>query len=143
MNKISILLRIFFAPFIVLGAHIFFVFIVRVYEFWPSFDILMHFLGGVSIAYGAWILFGILKRRKLFLYVPKLLEVFFLVAITSLAAVLWEFFEFTGGYIFGISSLQINLPDTIADLALGILGGMAMGGYLVFLKKKNDSPSIA
>jgi len=131
MTSIIVFVRIFFAPLIVLSVHIL---TLRIYTFLPSFDIVMHFLGGVSIAYGAWIFFRILKEHKLLQYMPRLLEVFLLVTITSFAAVLWEFFEFTGGYLFEIQLLQMNLPDTIADLGSGLLGGLVMGGYLVFVK---------
>ena len=131
MDSIIVFVRIFFAPLFVLSVH---VLTLRMYTFWPSFDILMHFLGGISIAYGAWVFFRILKDYKLLQYMPRLLEVFLLVAITSFAAVLWELFEFTGGYLLEIQLLQMNLPDTIADLGLGLLGGLVMGWYLVFVK---------
>ena len=133
MDSIIVFVRIFFAPLLVLSVH---VLTLRMYTFWPSFEILMHFIGGMSIAYGAGVFFRILKDYKLLQYMPRLLEVFLLVAITSFAAVLWEFFEFTGGYIFEIQLLQMNLPDTIADLGLGLLGGLVMGGYLVFVKEQ-------
>ena len=135
MNIITLLTRIFIAPFIVLSLH---VFLIDLYTIWPSFDILMHFLGGASIAYGAWVFFRILKEYKLLEHMPRLLEVFLLVTITSFAAVLWEFFEFTGGYILEIDFLQMNLQDTMADLTLGLLGGVFVGGYLVFLRNVKE-----
>ena len=45
-------------------------------------------------------------------------------SLTTTAAVIWEFAEFTYDWYFG-TKIQVDLPNTMSDMAFGMLGGMA------------------
>lgn len=118
------------------GAAPIFVFLVNVvmskgfdlYERVPATDIPMHFLGGVAIAY-------MLLRLKRIFVLPKnpyLYNLLVIVAVTATFAVVWEFGEFSMDYFLGTNT-QKSLPDTMLDLALGMLGGLSVG--LVFKRE--------
>ncbi|MHC4889543.1 MAG: hypothetical protein ACYTEO_08805 [Planctomycetota bacterium] len=56
---------------------------------------------------------------------------FFLFALTSTAAVIWEFGEFTLDFFFD-TICQAGLEDTMLDMFLGMLGGTAL---IIFLAR--------
>jgi uncharacterized membrane protein YjdF len=82
----------------------------------------MHFLGGASIALTYFLTLKFLQKENYF-KLNAFFNIFFIFALVSLTAVLWEFLEFSLTYITGFS-LQGNLSDTMLDLFLGMLGGL-------------------
>ena len=119
-------LRIVIAPVVVLVVHAVLLFVVRIYSLWPWFDVPMHFVGGVSIAVGGAFFLRLLHARGLFENIPRALWLLFLVSFVAIVAILWEFFEFLGGYFFSVE-LQGNLSDTMEDMFFGLLGGFVTG----------------
>jgi hypothetical protein len=82
------------------------------------FDIPMHIMGGVFLC----LLFGALFFKKLLVLDTRdsLVAVLLGVLIVGLG---WEFFEYTV-QAFSKGSLQIaNLPDSIKDMAMDMVGG--------------------
>ncbi len=110
-------------PAVVLIAHILRVFLLTPYT---SFDMLMHFLGGASICASA-LLFGRIARRRgaLPADTPSWLIGVALLGTVALVGVFWEFHEFALDQIFHTAA-QGGLADTMSDLALDLLGGVAM-----------------
>lgn len=128
------LVRISLAPFALLALHI----IATVggwYEAWWWFDIPMHFLGGVAIATSSYFLLQDFSKRNMFAAQFTPLKILTILSFTALAAVSWEFFEFTlDTYV--STSMQPGIADTIKDLAMGISGGGIVATILSFRKSK-------
>ncbi|MCE9608924.1 MAG: hypothetical protein K8R23_01725 [Chthoniobacter sp.] len=95
------------------------------YILFPALDLPMHFLGGVVCAF-------CLHRASINASVCGLLGPFhqlthrlLVLALTCSVTVLWEFAEFSSDHLFG-SHTQLGLEDTLHDMLLGTLGGMAL-----------------
>ena len=102
-------------------------------------DIVMHFLGGALVASAMvwWVYFS--GRISL----PRLSFFFTLTLIlggVALIGVLWEFFEFLVDKFITknnyIDLLQLGVIDTMKDLFMDILGGLAVGLLFLYERKK-------
>ncbi|MCB9818739.1 hypothetical protein H6788_01010 [Candidatus Nomurabacteria bacterium] len=94
---------------------------LHLYWLYLWLDIPVHFLGGVTVALGFLTFLG---------FFPKLVDRYFTlvrtVAFVLLVASVWEVFEVSIGIPFEEGNY---VGDTILDLIMGALGGMA--GYFV------------
>lgn len=106
------------------------------YEAWWPYDIPMHFLGGVSIAVGGAVCIASWKGASFLGSVPGWFVVMFLVGLTMIFGVLWEFVEFGSDWILHTVNQQ-GLRDTMGDLAMDLLGGVvgAAAGLRILRKK--------
>ena len=94
------------------------------YDRLPWFDVPMHVLGGLAIAY--------FIDRSLWLVLPphasfprrRHVEAVLIFSLVCTGAVLWELAEFLADRWAGTDS-QIGLEDTLGDLLVGMLGGLA------------------
>ena len=102
-----------------LAAHVF-----DIYRFWPSIDIPFHFLGGFAIAFFAAGLLTACAARGLVRRPDPILHLFLLFAAAVVAAVFWEFAEWTADRFLG-TACQLGNDDTVLDLLMGSLGGLA------------------
>lgn len=117
----SSLIKIGIAPFAVLILHIF-ADLAGLYQTFWWMDIPLHFLGGVAITIGSYYLLQDFGNRKQFIMQSTPLKILTLMAFTALAAVSWEFLEFSlDRYI--DTTLQASILDTMKDLAMGLSGG--------------------
>jgi len=98
---------------------------------WP--DIPMHILGGVFIAYSFSLTVTYFQERKILSEMNVFSRSVFLFGLTSSAVVIWEFGEFTLDFFFDTVA-QAGLEDTMLDMFLGLLGGMAL---IFFLARGN------
>lgn len=115
------------APITVFSIHVLSVFLLNMYTVFPSFDIPMHFLGGVAITYFyiQCITCGI---KENILGRPSFLAVILLIfLLTCTTTIFWEFAEWTSDVLFK-THMQVSLNDTLLDMVLGILGGVVMIG---------------
>jgi hypothetical protein len=118
------------APVLVFIVHVVADQIFDVYSARPALDIPMHFAGGVAIGYcvsgcvRAMPRPGGRNRRALFL------EALLVISLTTTAAVGWEFLEFAIDRATG-SNIQVSLPNTMQDLALGMAGAVAVAAARV------------
>jgi hypothetical protein len=101
---------------------------LRLYSYWKLLDIPMHFFGGAVVG-----MITIVLAHKY----SRVTDWFFflsVVSFTALAAVLWEFHEYlldlTVVRLYGWSSTQPTLGDTMADLFFGLLGSVTV--FIVF-----------
>ncbi len=108
-------------PLLVFSTHLIFSRVLHVYEIWPSVDIPMHFIGGLSIAFFISRCFQVLPREFDRRSRIVLLELLLIGSLTASTAVCWEFAEFTFDQLFS-SNVQIGLVNTMQDMAMGILG---------------------
>lgn len=120
---IASLRAVAWAPIAVFSFHVFAMLVLNIYAWLPDFDIPMHFVGGVAIAY----FFGGCYRTALafeFLGQPsKVVYAVVVIGMTALAAVVWEFAEFIADRTLGMHT-QPGLADTLLDLLMGLLGGI-------------------
>lgn len=91
------------------------------YTTW-SMDTLLHFLGGVSIAYSANYALKLLQQKNLLTINSQLAKAIIIVGVVILAAVLWEIYEFMHDEWLG-TFYQTNNTDTMKDLIMGLYGG--------------------
>lgn len=125
------LIFIFFAHF--LGT------IVNLYYKIPIYDKLMHTLSGVMTSFLALII--LIKFKK---YNNKSLafNIIYIIAITSMIALMWEIYEFTNDGLFNKDAqrvLQTGVTDTMTDMIVAFLGSCAFSLFYAFEKiyKKN------
>lgn len=104
------------------------------YVQYPWIDIPMHFIGGLSIAYGLAIIIQFLENRGRIRIFSRWLLIALIVAGTVCAALAWEYEEFLSDRFFGTHQ-QLSTADTMKDFLNGLLGG-AVGGWLFTRQKK-------
>ena len=133
VNSQNSLIKIAVTPAIVLVIHILAT-VLGFYETFWWFDIPLHFMGGIAVAISAYYLLEDFGNRQKFhnQFIP--LQILILIAFTALAAVLWEFMEFTFDIAFH-THMQQGLLDTIKDMAVGISSG-GLTTILLTLKLK-------
>ncbi len=127
------LIKIAVGPFLVLVIHIIADIFGWYYKiFW--LDVPMHFIGGIAIATSS---YYFLKHSEISSKQVgiKLLSLFLILALTALAAVAWEIFEFGMDRIFN-TTMQPSVHDTMKDLAFGLLGGSVAGTLLIYLRRQ-------
>ncbi|TAK04969.1 hypothetical protein EPO33_03160 [Patescibacteria group bacterium] len=121
-QTVNDLLSALAAPVFVLVLHILRVLFLTEYH---ELDMLMHFLGGASILVAGLVAGSRLRRRGLIpADLPPWLAAFALIGLVGLVGIAWEFFEFATDYA-AQTQAQGGLKDTMADLALDLLGGMS------------------
>lgn len=91
------------------------------------YDVLEHFIGGVILS-GFFIYYSYIRVVDQF---PKNFWLAFLMSLSfvTLVAVGWEFFEFESNIIG--QAPQNTLPDTMKDLAIGLLGAATASIFLL------------
>ena len=127
------LVSFFALPTLLFCLHLVMVFL-GFYKRHPWIDIPMHVLGGVFIAYSFSLAMTYFQERKILSELNILSRSVFLFALTSTAAVIWEFGEFTIDFFFSTNA-QASVEDTILDMFLGLVGGTAL---IVFLSSRNQ-----
>jgi hypothetical protein len=112
------------APLSVFMLHAISAIILKVYERWPSYDMPMHFFGGLSFAFFVSQCFQVLPRGLVKKSRSAVLELLLIGSLTATAATFWEFAEFTTDQLFD-RNVQVSLANTMQDMALGIAGALA------------------
>lgn len=116
--------RALWPPLLVFATHLFLSGAVGAYRDHPWLDIPMHLAGGAAIAFcfrGALLM---LEDRALVERTGPRIRNLLVLALTGCAAIFWEFAEFTTDQL-GLTRAQAGLADTLLDMALGLVGGLA------------------
>ncbi len=122
------LVSFFALPFGLFCFHLVLV-LVGIYRKYPWLDIPTHVLGGVFITYSFSLVLTFFQQEKILSEMNVLSGSVFLFALTSVAAVFWEFGEFTLDFFFDTKA-QVSLEDTMLDMFLGLVGGAALIFFL-------------
>ena len=102
-------------------AHVLFSWVFGISKNLPGSDMATHVLGGVAIAYCSSKILTILCRRRVIGDLEIRVRTVLVFALTATAAVFWEFAEFGVDSYLG-TRIQVDLANTMSDMALGILG---------------------
>jgi hypothetical protein len=112
----------FIPPTLLYLLHLFLDISFDVYTRFSWFDKLMHFSGGAVLVITFFPLLTYFEKRGN-LKLGRIWKFIFVISLVVLVAVLWEFYEFVICYFCGCN-WQPSVADTIADLALGMFGGL-------------------
>ena len=113
------------APVIIFSIHIIAIFVFHVYDYFLSFDIPMHFIGGMAITY-FFIESVICAMNTQIIGRPSIIGLILIIfLLTCTTTIFWEFAEWIMDKVFLIH-VQVSLEDTLLDMLLGILGGIVM-----------------
>jgi len=115
-------------PCLVFAVHVFLYVVVRFYDRFPAFDMVTHFTGGVAIAYFFSGSLGLLGRRGVIGMPDAIVRALLVFTLTVTAAMFWEFAEYGFDFLFS-THIQVDLLDTLSDMALGVFGGLC---FLLF-----------
>ena len=116
------------APLLVFSLHVLASQGLDAYRMFPPTDIPMHMAGGFAMAFFLSRVFRTLPRDLVRRSRLVVLELVLVGALTTSAAVVWEFAEFSIDQVLG-TNIQVSLANTMQDLALGIAG---VGVFLAF-----------
>lgn len=108
-------------PIIVLALHTLLT-ITGGYYWWSHVDKIMHVLGGMSIALSGLAVIDFFTTRGELKISNRLITATIVLGLVALAAVSWEFLEFTLDNI-ARTHMQPSLVDTVGDLLAGLIGG--------------------
>lgn len=95
-------------------------------------DDVFHVLGGISVGYAFYFSISYFESEN-FLRLNKLFKILFVISLTALVAVTYEFYQFAMTFITNIP-FQPSLEDTLLDLFLGLIGGF----FVLFLFELKD-----
>lgn len=135
---LTTLRRAAWAPILVFGLHVASSFL-GLYDVWPPLDVPMHFLGGMAIAwffrhaYRAAEELGLLGRPA------AILGPVMVLALTGTTTVFWEFAEFLSDRYAGTHA-QKGLEDTLGDMLVGLLGGLAVAALSLLRRTASRAP---
>jgi hypothetical protein len=112
------------APLVVFVVHVILDRGLGAYDAQPWLDLPMHVCGGMAVAY---VIRTALRRLAdpAGEADPSISGDLLIVTGTATVAILWEFAEFGVDRMLG-TTLQGGLPDTMKDLAMGLLGAVAL-----------------
>jgi len=125
-------------PASVFALHVVLHEVFNAYATVPGLDIPMHVAGGLAIALVARRVFDWMWSPPLG-QAPVVIRYLFVVGLTALAAVVWEFAEFLSDHYLG-TRVQTGLEDTLLDMAMGLVGGL---GYLAWHRLSHPALSSA
>lgn len=125
--------RIFWLPMFIFAAHVFVSRVLHGYILFPSLDIPMHYLGGLSMGYSSFLALAFLQQHKIISPLDKAVAWVFVFTLVTTIAVFWEFAEFSMDQLIG-TNLQLHLPNTMQDLFMGMLGAVTIIGYKMIKK---------
>lgn len=130
-------------PIIVFGVHILLSKTVDMYGLFPWIDIPMHFVGGMTMTTTLIMLYKALQHINVIPQMHVAITKLFLFTAISTITIFWEFAEFSTDVFFGTHA-QVNIPDTMKDMFLGMMGGLLIISLFQFfpiIKFKDEKKS--
>ncbi|HWQ99694.1 MAG TPA: hypothetical protein VN397_02490 [Candidatus Methylomirabilis sp.] len=102
-----------------------------------NIDFLMHFFGGVAIAWGALIIVkDAVSRKALPASLPAWMQSYIAFSTTAFIGIVWEFHEWVQDYYFH-TTRQPDLSDTMNDLLMDLLGAIFIIFILDLVRKRS------
>lgn len=131
------------APIAVFATHIIGSKVFSVYERLPGFDIPMHLAGGAAIAHFVHVASILGSERGLLGAWHRLTHGLLVFGWTAVAAVVWEFSEFSSDRLFGTQMQAGSLDDTLKDILLGLVGGAAVTLWACGFSQSAEPPTAS
>ncbi len=103
-----------------------------------SVDTLMHFLGGLSIAYSANYALSLMGKKGWITIQRNNLRAGIIVSVVMLFAVSWEFYEFLSDQFLG-TFMQPSNADTMKDLCMGMIGAVIFCVVMLYRADKKNN----
>lgn len=100
-------------------------------QIWSVF---FHFLGGGAISWTVWLLSKNFASSLNLSISPPFIFAIFIVSITAVVGILWEFWEWGMDFYFGLDFLG-DVNDTLFDLFMDLIGSVAVVFYLFLVNK--------
>lgn len=110
------------------------------YERFPSLDIPMHYFGGAAIAFFFDRASIAASERGIIGPFHRTTHTVLVFALTCTTTVFWEFAEYLVDYFFHTNA-QPGLDDTLADMLLGICGGITLLVVRFYFPARDESRS--
>ena len=132
MNKIHMRNILIISPVIIFSIHLVLWFL-GLYSVIPFLDIPLHFSGGVVIGLFTYGVNAYLPIKNKILNHTSFHDLVMILGVVSFAAIGWEYFEFCLDKLTG-SNFQNSLSDTLKDLGIGQIGGIASFLFLKHMK---------
>ncbi|MFH1145733.1 MAG: hypothetical protein V1707_02105 [bacterium] len=107
---------------------------VDLYDIWPSYDKLLHFLGGASIAVMWFIILKALIASQRASIAPWWLSCLLLFGLVAVVGITWEWYEFFWDFQFG-TLFQPSIADTMWDLFYDLAGGF-LASYILTVRQQ-------
>lgn len=123
MKTLKAFLKIFALPILLFFTHLLLL-NFKLYIIVPWLDMLMHLLGGSFIAFSFYLMLKYFEKKVLIPQLHYLFKIAFILSFVATATVLWEFGEFISDSLLKTTS-QVGLEDTLLDMFLGLVGGVA------------------
>ena len=112
--------------------------VLKFYRNVPGWDETMHFMSGILVGFAVLLWLGWLENKKQ-IY-PIWLRCLLIICINMTVAVLWEIVEFASDQLFGTTSQDQSLFDTMTDLIYGALGGIVLA--IIYTKVVHAKQSL-
>lgn len=103
-----------------------------------AWDDWMHFISGILIGIGV-ILWLVYLETKKNLRLPRWLQAYLILASAAFLALLWELAEFTSDQLFGTTSQNGDLVDTMLDLLYDAGGAVIVAVIWRLTTKRKDA----
>ena len=114
----------FYLIFIFMFAAMYLGSVIEFYEIIPGYDKILHSISGVIIALIGYILFlSLIKGDAKGVFNP-MMGVLFSIIFSIAAAAVWEIWEFSTDQLFGFTSQNNSLIDTMWDIICGTVMGL-------------------
>ena len=93
-----------------------------------QFDIILHVLGGGTVAWAAWVFMSYARMIKKLPPLPFWFSAAFAVGIAAIVGVLWEHYQFLHDVFLHTDEQQYEFgtADTMKDLANDLIGGLLL-----------------
>jgi len=127
--------KILSSPLAVFALNVLLIIFFNIAITWPDYDIPMHILGGASIGIAAILILKFYAPKNK-IPLPRGISTLFILGLVTIAAVWYEFAEYLVDYFELIPTVQMQfgLRDTMGDLFLGTVGGLATALWCWFKK---------
>lgn len=120
--------KLLYWPILILILHAFLT-VTGGYYWWAHMDKIMHVLGGMSIALSAVAALKMFNKTGELKISNKFITAVIILSLVALAAVSWEFLEFTLDHV-AHTHMQPSLTDTMGDILAGLCGA----GVIILFK---------
>lgn len=133
MLRLDKILGYFLIPAFFFMFHMFLDLVLNIYEKFPWFSSVMHFLGGLMLGVTFFLLLNYLNKEKYF-FSDKFTRFIFTISLVALFAIFWEFYEYIMVNVFNLDWV-LTYNDTIWDLFVDLVGGIIASVWFLARKK--------